>query len=90
MFADPDVFDLDRDSASHFTFGFGAHACLGAQLARIEMAEVLAALSRRIESWELAGEVTHLPMSSNGNRLTLPVTFKAARFKAARFKAAQR
>ena len=32
-----------------------------------------------IESWELAGEVTHTPMSSNGNRLSLPVTFQAVR-----------
>src|SRR5215469_17124133 len=68
-FADPDRFDIDRDSTAHFTFGFGPHACLGAQLARIEMAEVLMALARRIERWELAGEITHMPMSSNGNRL---------------------
>jgi len=78
VFTDPDTFDIDRDSTAHFTFGFGPHACLGAQLARIEMAEVLAALARRVESWELAGEVTHTPMSSNGNRLSLPVTFTAA------------
>lgn len=77
VFTDPDTFDIDRDSAAHFTFGFGPHACLGAQLARIEMAEVLAGLARRVESWELAGEVTHTPMSSNGNRLSLPVTFTA-------------
>ncbi|HTU06072.1 MAG TPA: cytochrome P450, partial [Trebonia sp.] len=79
VFTDPDTFDIDRDSTAHFTFGFGPHACLGAQLARIEMAEVLAALARRVESWQLAGEVTHTPMSSNGNRLSLPVTFTAAR-----------
>lgn len=74
---DPDAFDISREpgSASHYTFGFGAHACLGAQLARIEMAEVLGVLARRVESWQLAGEVTHLPMSSNGNRTALPVTF---------------
>lgn len=79
VFADPDRFDIDRDSTAHFTFGFGPHACLGAQLARIEMAEVLTALARRIESWELTGEITHMPMSSNGNRLTFPVRFKAVR-----------
>jgi cytochrome P450 len=79
VFTNPDVFDLDRDSTAHFTFGFGPHACLGAQLARIEMAEVLGALACRIESWQLAGEVTHQPMSSNGNRLSLPVTFTAVR-----------
>jgi cytochrome P450 len=75
-FDDPDTFDISRESGgSHYTFGFGPHACLGAQLARIEMAEVLGVLARRIATWELAGEVTHMPMSSNGNRTSLPVTF---------------
>jgi cytochrome P450 len=78
-FDDPDAFDITRKSGgSHYTFGFGAHACLGAQLARIEMAEALGVLAQRISSWELAGEVTHMPMSSNGNRTSLPVTFTTA------------
>jgi len=76
-FPDPDTFDISREPGLHYTFGFGPHACLGAQLARIEMAEVLGVLARRIETWELAGEVTHLPMSSNGNRTSLPVEFTA-------------
>ncbi|MGH3192151.1 MAG: cytochrome P450 [Streptosporangiaceae bacterium] len=74
-FGAPDTFDISRDPGPHYTFGFGPHACLGAQLARIEMAEVLGVLARRISTWELAGEVTHMPMSSNGNRTSLPVTF---------------
>lgn len=74
-FEDPDTFDISRDPGQHYTFGFGPHACLGAQLARIEMAEALRVLAQRISTWELAGEVTHLPMSSNGNRTALPVTF---------------
>jgi cytochrome P450 len=77
-FGDPDTFSISREPGSHYTFGFGPHACLGAQLARIEMAEVLGVLARRISSWELAGEVTHMPMSSNGNRTALPVRFTAA------------
>lgn len=77
-FPDPDTFDISREPGSHYTFGFGPHACLGAQLARIEMAEVLGVLARRIARWELAGEVTHMPMSSNGNRTALPVRFTAA------------
>lgn len=76
-FPDPDTFDISREPGSHYTFGFGPHACLGAQLARIEMAEVLSILAQRIATWELAGAVTHMPMSSNGNRTSLPVTFSA-------------
>ncbi|HEY1918550.1 MAG TPA: cytochrome P450 [Streptosporangiaceae bacterium] len=74
-FPDPDTFDISRDPGPQYTFGFGPHACLGAQLARIEMTEVLGVLAQRIATWELAGEVTHMPMSSNGNRTSLPVTF---------------
>jgi cytochrome P450 len=76
-FPDPDTFDISREPGSHYTFGFGPHACLGAQLARIEMAEVLGVLAHRIATWDLAGAVTHMPMSSNGNRTSLPVTFSA-------------
>jgi len=76
-FPDADRFDIAREPALHFTFGFGVHACLGAQLARIEMAEALRVLASRVAAWELAGEVRHQPMSSNGNRLSLPVRFRA-------------
>ncbi len=78
-FVAADRFDIGREPAQHFTFGFGAHACLGSQLARIEMAEALRVLAQRVACWELAGEVRHQPMSSNGNRLSLPVRFRALR-----------
>ena len=35
-FADPERFDLDRDSAGHVALGLGVHFCLGASLARLE------------------------------------------------------
>jgi len=35
-FADPEVFDIDRDASALLTFGGGAHFCLGAGLARME------------------------------------------------------
>ncbi|MEV5828792.1 cytochrome P450 [Spirillospora sp. NPDC052242] len=46
VFADPNRLDLSRDPNPHITFGLGIHYCLGAPLARIEMAESFAALLR--------------------------------------------
>lgn len=35
-FADPDRFDLSRNTAGHVGFGYGIHHCLGAHLGRLE------------------------------------------------------
>ena len=48
MFADPDRLWLGRpDAQRHLGFGYGAHFCLGASLARIETQLALGALVRR-------------------------------------------
>jgi cytochrome P450 len=44
QFADPDVFDIQRDTSGHVGFGLGAHYCLGASLARLEARIALEAL----------------------------------------------
>jgi cytochrome P450 len=43
-FPEPDRFDLGRDTRGHVAFGFGAHFCLGASLARLEARTALEAL----------------------------------------------
>ncbi|WP_327638119.1 cytochrome P450 [Kribbella sp. NBC_00482] len=50
----PDELRLDRRDNKHMSFGFGPHFCLGAQLARIELQESLAALVRRFPRMSLA------------------------------------
>jgi len=43
-FPEPDRFDVTRDARGHVAFGFGAHFCLGASLARLEAKAALEAL----------------------------------------------
>lgn len=48
VFSDPDTFLIDRDPNPHLSFGLGAHFCLGANLARLEIRIVFEELFRRL------------------------------------------
>jgi cytochrome P450 len=52
-FERPDELDVARSDNPHVGFGAGIHYCLGAALARIEIAEALASLLRRGRRWEV-------------------------------------
>lgn len=56
VFADPDVFDVDRDPNDHLAFGVGVHFCLGAPLARMELAESVSTLFETFPDLALTGE----------------------------------
>jgi cytochrome P450 len=56
VFADADTVDVRRDPNPHLAFGVGVHFCLGAPLARMELAESLAALFATFPDLRLAGE----------------------------------
>ena len=55
-FVRPDEMLVDRDPNPHVAFGVGVHFCLGAPLARMELAESLAALWERFPDLSLVDE----------------------------------
>lgn len=58
-FEEPDRFDVTRkNSCDQIGFGYGVHGCAGQGLARMEVHALLAAMTRRIETIELAGPPT--------------------------------
>jgi cytochrome P450 len=60
VFADPLHFDIARSPNPHVSFGIGEHYCLGARLARVELAAIVRELVARVESFELTGPVERL------------------------------
>jgi cytochrome P450 len=52
-FADPDRYDLDRDTSALISFGAGRHYCLGANLARLEAQVALGEFAARTASYEI-------------------------------------
>jgi len=61
-FADPDRFNIGRPAKPlHVGFGRGLHACLGAQLARIEARAALPKILGRLGDIRVSGEVTWRP-----------------------------
>ncbi|MGW0703065.1 cytochrome P450 family protein [Streptomyces sp. NPDC002867] len=76
-----DCFDLTRPTKEHLAFGHGVHFCLGAPLARLEVATALQQLFERFPGIELAvpaEELKPLPsLISNGHQ-ALPVRLRPA------------
>jgi cytochrome P450 len=54
VFSEPHAFKIDRSDNKHVAFGGGAHACLGAGLARLEGQIAIARLFARFPSLRLA------------------------------------
>lgn len=51
---DADTFDVTRKPGAHLGYGHGAHACVGQQIARLELTTVLRALARRVPTLRIA------------------------------------
>ena len=56
VYDDPDCLDITREGpATMLTFGGGIHYCLGAHLARAELAQALTAITRRMPNPHRSG-----------------------------------
>jgi cytochrome P450 len=76
MFPDPDHLDLGRPNASkHMSFGFGAHFCVGASLARLEVRIFLEFVAREYPNLQLIDE----PLNWDGSvMLRAPTRLRVA------------
>jgi cholest-4-en-3-one 26-monooxygenase len=72
-FDSPDDFDVRRSPNDHVAFGFGRHFCLGASLARVELAVLFERVLKRWSTVELAGDAP-LVRSITGID-SLPISF---------------
>lgn len=61
VFDRPDEFDIRREGRGHVAFGHGFHKCVGATMARAELAVVFGTLFRRVPTLRLASPVEALP-----------------------------
>jgi cytochrome P450 len=79
VYDDPDHVDITREGApAILTFGGGVHYCLGANLARREIAEALNVLTQRLLNPRIAGPAPWKPMVTLSGPKSLPIEFDAA------------
>lgn len=84
IYDDADRFDIARnDVPAILTFGGGAHYCLGANLARRELAEALTVLTRRLLTTHRVGPAPWKSVLGMTGPTTLPIEFTSDRLVAA-------
>jgi cytochrome P450 len=81
QFADPDRFDITRNTKGHLAFGHGIHVCLGANLARLEGTTAIGTLLDRYADITLASSTPLVYQSSTlmHGVQTLPVLLRKPR-----------
>ena len=76
VFEDPFRFDIERTPNDHIAFGGGgAHFCLGANLARMELNLIFNEILRRVPDMTSAGETEYLRSNFIGGIKHMPVKF---------------
>ena len=75
VFERPFDFDIRRSPNPHLTFGHRAHFCLGANLARLEIAVLLNELLDRLCDFELTGPVERVRTNKHAGVWRVPLAF---------------
>ncbi len=75
---DAPEFDINCKRKIHFGFGGGAHHCLGALVARTDMASALTALAKAWVGFDYNGEPEWLPDSGNTSPVKIPLKYRLA------------
>jgi cholest-4-en-3-one 26-monooxygenase len=77
VFENSHEFHIDRNPNSHVAFGFGAHFCLGNQLARLELSMMTRRILQRLPDLRLAegAEIPLRPANFVSGPEAMPVVF---------------
>ena len=76
IYDDPDRFDITREGLPPImSFGAGVHYCVGANLARLEIAEALTTVTRRIKNARKDGPAPWKPIFGLSGPTSLPIAF---------------
>jgi cholest-4-en-3-one 26-monooxygenase len=78
VFENPEAFDITRSPNPHVAFGFGAHFCLGNQLARLELRVMVERVLARLPDLHLAvdrGALRRRPANFISGIEEMPVAF---------------
>jgi cytochrome P450 len=78
IYDDPNRFGITRQGLPPIlTFGAGVHYCLGANLARPEIAEALKTVTRRMPNPRRTGPAPWKPLAALSGPTSLPIAFDA-------------
>jgi cytochrome P450 len=78
VFDEPERFDITRqDAPAMLTFGGGMHYCMGSHLARLELAEALAVMTRRMPKARRVGPAPWKPLTGLSGPIALTIEFEA-------------
>jgi len=77
VFDDPFRFDIERSPNDHIAFGGGgAHFCLGANLARMELRLIFREIAERLSTMRMAGPPERLRSNFIGGIKHIPIEFE--------------